>query len=94
MGISSEPYLLIFISEGRGNIYWEFIVETKISAKRFTVCRRISFLNWRDVFSICLTYHFARKCLANVGNLVPSRKSISTQFSYVEIRIKRGESKK
>jgi len=57
MGNSSEPNLLIFISEGRGNMCSKVIVETQISAKRFTVCRRISFLNWRDVLSICLTYH-------------------------------------
>jgi len=69
MGNSSEPYLLIFISEGRGNICWKIIVETKISAKRFTVCRRISFLNWRDVLSICLTYHVALECSTNVGIL-------------------------
>ena len=66
MGNSSEPNLLILISGGRRNICREIIVETQISAKRFTACRRISFLNWRDVFSICLTYHVALECSTNI----------------------------
>ena len=86
MGNSSEPNLLIFISEGRGNMRGKVIVETQISAKRFTVCRRISFLNWRTVLFICLTNHFAPECLANMDNLAPFRKRICTQFTCVEIR--------
>lgn len=96
MGNSSEPYLLIFISEGRGNNFREFIVETKISAKRFTVCRRISFLNWRIVLIICLTYHICPYMLYKYWNFSTLLKEYfyailmrrSTQFFQVEIRIR------
>jgi len=95
MGNSSEPNLLILISEGRDNVFRECFVETKISAKRFTVCRRISFLNWRIVLIICLTYHICPFMLNKYRNFYTPLKEyfyailmrISTHFFQVEIRI-------